>query len=77
MDKKARFPEYTTAASEAPVAFVETTRVIRESIPVAPGGTQSFGQFIDQLIAEAVANGQVFQNINLTFTQEQWDEIAR
>ena len=58
-----------------PRAHLTLTKVVRETIPIGPGGS-SMGKFIDDVLAEAVLGGQEVQELTLEVTREYWAALA-
>lgn len=64
-------------ATRRPVGYLSVTRIVRESQPIessSHGG--SVGQYIDEYLARAAAEGHSIQDVEIHFEPEQWEEIA-
>ena len=65
-------------ATRKPIGCLTITRIVRESsfIETTRDGATTIGQYIDEHLARAAANGQAIHSVELNFEPEQWEELA-
>lgn len=65
-------------AIRKPIGCLTVTRIVRESsfIETTHEGATTIGQYIDEYLARAAANGQAIQTVELNFEPKEWEELA-
>lgn len=73
--------KFTTAAASksAPiptyVGGIEIVKIVREHRAVEGGGSKSFGEYVDEVIEEALAKGEEIQHFTVEINDDHWNAM--
>lgn len=69
-------PHFEGEERPHPMAWLETTKVIREQTPVHGDGGLTFGQFLDNHLTKCAKEGVEVQDVKFSFVEGVWQDLA-